>query len=425
MKLPRQKLYITFKDLFNFFNDLLLSKSLSRGKIVFEFEKKITNYYNVKRCFALSSARIGLYYLLKSLDLSKDDEVLLTPLQIPDYLNIINEFKLKPIFIEMDKNSHSIDINDLKKKINNKSKVLLLTFLAGMLPEINRIREICNNNNIFIIEDISQSYGCNLSPSYQDSAAIGSLSPAKIISSIGGGFCITNNDKLINRIDSEIKKENIPSKKILFEIWFYQLKVKLLTSKHIFSFFTYYIFLILSKFSNQTFEEIHNPNLKKLAKSDFFYSNPVIFRKLPKIFFSSFVDAQAKIAINTFNRNITYGLKKRKENAEIFYKNLKKEVLKKLPKNLSQIRINAYWHFPIILDNTFEAQKLKKYMLENGIDLVGYGLKLCNTQFEKKYEKLYSSNQIHGNTLFLPMHDDFSEKEIKKTCNILNNFSFS
>ena len=45
----------------------------------------------------------GLYYLLKSLDLSKDDEVILTPLQIPDYLNIINEFKLKPVFIEMDK----------------------------------------------------------------------------------------------------------------------------------------------------------------------------------------------------------------------------------------------------------------------------------------------------------------------------------
>ena len=82
-----------------------------------------------------------------------------------------------------------------------------------MLPEIKNIREICNNNNIFIIEDISQSYGCNLSPSYQNGAAIGSLSPAKIISSIGGGFCFTNNDKVINRVDSEIKKENVPSKK--------------------------------------------------------------------------------------------------------------------------------------------------------------------------------------------------------------------
>ena len=64
-------------------------------------------------------------------------------------------------------------------------------------------------------------------------------------------------------------------------------------------------------------------------------------------------------------------------------------------------------------------------MLENGVDLVGYGLKLCNTQFEMKYGELHSSNQIHGNTLFLPMHDDLSEKEIERTCSILNNFSFS
>ena len=159
MRQPRQKLYIGFFDLINAFISILFGIGFEKGNYVSKFSKKIEDYWKRKKCFPLSSARICLYYYLKSLNLSKDSEVLLTPVQIPDYINIILELGLKPVFIEMDQQTQSIDLEDLKKKISTNSKVVLATYLTGILPNVDEIAEICKKNKIFLIEDISQSYG--------------------------------------------------------------------------------------------------------------------------------------------------------------------------------------------------------------------------------------------------------------------------
>ena len=64
-------------------------------------------------------------------------------------------------------------------------------------------------------------------------------------------FLIDDIEK-INFIRDAIKNElSLPSKKTLLNICFFQIKVSIVTSKYIFTFFTYYIFLIISKFFNE------------------------------------------------------------------------------------------------------------------------------------------------------------------------------
>ena len=92
------------------------------------------------------------------------------------------------------------------------------------------LNRICDENNIFLIEDISQSYGsesCNKKAGTFGIAAIGSLSPAKIISSIGGGFILMDDTNKIRFIDEIIRKElSLPSKKVLLGICLFQIKIK-------------------------------------------------------------------------------------------------------------------------------------------------------------------------------------------------------
>ena len=117
MKLPRAKLYIDFFTLLKSFFKILLGIKLYRGEKVIEFENTMSKYWSRKKCFTLSTCRLAFYYVLKSLKLNSKDEVLLTPLQIPDFVNAIISLDLKPVFVEIDKKTHSIDLNDLKKKI--------------------------------------------------------------------------------------------------------------------------------------------------------------------------------------------------------------------------------------------------------------------------------------------------------------------
>ena len=116
MKQPRVKLYISFFDLIITYFKILLGIDLYKGKEVKRFENLLEKHWNKEKCFTLSTCRVAFYYVLKSLNLQKDDEVLLTPIQIPDFVNVITNLGLKPVFVEIDKKTESIDILDLKKK---------------------------------------------------------------------------------------------------------------------------------------------------------------------------------------------------------------------------------------------------------------------------------------------------------------------
>ena len=56
-----------------------------------------------------------MYFILKSYNLKKDDEVLITGIGIPDTINSIRLANLKPIFVDMDLDNHNINIKELKK----------------------------------------------------------------------------------------------------------------------------------------------------------------------------------------------------------------------------------------------------------------------------------------------------------------------
>ena len=427
MKLPRTKLYISIFELVKAYFKILLGIDLRKGDKVKKFEILLENYWRRKKCFTLSTCRLALYYVLRSLKLNKDDEVLLSPIQIPDFINAITNLGLKPVFTEIDKETKCLNISDLKKKINTKTKVVLATYLTGIVPNISQIKSICDEKNIFLIEDISQSYGSisgNTKAGSFGIAAIGSLSPAKIISSIGGGLILMDDLEKINFIEKIIKSElSLPNKKTLLKICSFQIKVSIATSKYVFTFFTYYAFLILSKLFKNKFNELHHPSFKYSHKDKTIYDNPLIQRKLPNEIFFYFTDLQAKIAIKTFYQNINYGLKKRQFLAKVLYENLNDEAKKYIPQIITKYNENCFWHFPIILESNL-VEKFKDFLMNKGYDVVGYGLKLCSNEsaFDAYKSNLTSADSMHRNTLFLPLFNNLSESQTAKIAKDINLF---
>ena len=64
-----------------------------------------------------------------------------------------------PILIDCDKTSWNMNLNEIKKKINNKTKCIIATHIYGFPLEIEKIKSIFKKKNIFLIEDAAEMLG--------------------------------------------------------------------------------------------------------------------------------------------------------------------------------------------------------------------------------------------------------------------------
>ena len=100
-KLLRHKLYINLSSLlYSLFNIFFKIKKKKIKYIVYD---KLQKFFNAKNIFTISSWRAGLFVCLKSLNLEKDSEILVTPISIPDQINSIILAGCKPVFVDMNK----------------------------------------------------------------------------------------------------------------------------------------------------------------------------------------------------------------------------------------------------------------------------------------------------------------------------------
>ena len=102
---------------------------------------------------------MGLEIAIAALELSKNDEVIVTPRGYYSSASCIIKNNLKPVFVDIDIKTQNILVNDLLKKITKKTKCIICVHLGGIPCEMNKIIKIANKFNIKVIEDCSTGHG--------------------------------------------------------------------------------------------------------------------------------------------------------------------------------------------------------------------------------------------------------------------------
>lgn len=185
----------------------------SVGKFVNEFEKKITKYTGAKYAIATTNGTSALHISLILADVDKDSEVITQSLTFVATCNAISYCSAKPIFIDVDRDTMGLSPSSLrfflennttvknKKCINNKTKKIIKACVPmhsyGHPCRIDEIRKICDEYNIFLVEDAAESVGSFYKGKHTGTfGQIGTFSfnGNKIITA-GGGGCIITNDK--------------------------------------------------------------------------------------------------------------------------------------------------------------------------------------------------------------------------------------
>ena len=192
-----------------------------------ELEEIISKYLNVKHTIMTTSCTAALILSFMALELSPEDEVIVPNYTMIASINSIKHVGLKPVIIDVNPNTFSIDLEDIKKKITNKTRAILHVSINNRYLNMEELVTYCKENNLYLIEDAAQSMGC-----FPNNKALGtygdigcySLSTPKIISSGQGGYIVTNNDNLamkINQIKNFGRRE---SGKDIFEVFGINLK---------------------------------------------------------------------------------------------------------------------------------------------------------------------------------------------------------
>ncbi len=174
------------------------------GEFVNRFEESVKDYAQCENALALNSATAALHLALRVAGVEQDDIVLASSFTFIASVAPICYLKAKPVFIDCDE-TFNIDIDLLKlaiKESEKKPKALILTHLYGNAAKMDKIVQICEKENIILIEDAAEALG-----SFYKGRALGtfgefgaySYNGNKIITTSGGGMLIGKDKQKIER----------------------------------------------------------------------------------------------------------------------------------------------------------------------------------------------------------------------------------
>lgn len=170
-----------------------------------ELKKSFSRQYGLKHCTATSSGSTAIEAALSALGVSAGDEVILPSFTIITCATSILRLKATPVVVDVENETFGIDFNNILKAYTPKTKCIMLCHLFGMgARDTLLIKKFCKDNKIYLLEDISQSYGATVNKKlvghFGDICA-GSLYSNKIISAGEGGIVLSDNNQLVKKAD--------------------------------------------------------------------------------------------------------------------------------------------------------------------------------------------------------------------------------
>ena len=179
---------------------------LTMGQQTSDLEKNFSNLlkgniYSV----AVSSCTAAIHLSLLSLELKKNDEVIVPSLSFISQINVIKNIGAKPILVDCTSlDNWNIDIEKVKKSITKNTKAIIILHYAGFPCFIdNELKEICKKRKILIIEDVAHAPGAkigNILCGTMGDVGCFSFFSNKNISAGEGGMITTKNKELANKL---------------------------------------------------------------------------------------------------------------------------------------------------------------------------------------------------------------------------------
>src|SRR2546427_9071296 len=182
---------------------MLTPAQLVQGAKIEEYEEAFARTVGVKYAVSFSSARVGLYGLLRALGVGDGAEVLLSVATHIVVAGAIRYTGARPVLVDCRLEDYNIDLEDAERRITPRSRVLLLQHTFGIPVEMGAALAFARRHNLVVIEDCVHALGARYDGRRMGTfghGAIFSTEETKTISTVMGGMAVTNDPHLASRL---------------------------------------------------------------------------------------------------------------------------------------------------------------------------------------------------------------------------------
>lgn len=155
--IPFNKPYLTGKEAHYLYDAVYTGKLSGNGKYTQKCQDFLKEQYDFGKCLLTTSCTDALEMAAILIDIQPGDEVIM-----PSYtfVSTANAFVLrgaKIVFADSRNDHPGVDEGSLESLITDKTKAIVPVHYAGVACNMDKIMEIANRHNIFVIEDAAQA----------------------------------------------------------------------------------------------------------------------------------------------------------------------------------------------------------------------------------------------------------------------------
>ena len=178
------------------------SDEVKKNPFTDRLEEAFCKKYGVKYAIAVNSGTSGLHAALVAANVKPGDEVITTPFTVLVDSSVPVVMGAKPVFADIDPETHNIDPNSIQERITKKTKAIIPVSHDGLPYDIDEVKKIADENNRIVVEDNAQAMLAKYKGRYvgQDAnITMFSFERTKHVSTGEGGILITNNEELATK----------------------------------------------------------------------------------------------------------------------------------------------------------------------------------------------------------------------------------
>ena len=353
---------------------LVSNKELeSNGKFTkfasFYLEKK----YKLKKALITHSCTGALELAALLLNFKNNEEVIVPSYTYPTSVSSFIRAGFKIRYADIDNNTLSLNIDDIEKKVNNRTKAVVVTNYGGISCDLLRLKKMLKKKNIFLVEDNAQGLNSKINNKYLGTIGdLGCVSfhVTKNIHCGAGGALFINNSKLKDKA---------------IEIWDKG------TNRYLFK-------------------------KKKLKRYE--------WTTLGSNFYPS--ELQSAFLINQL-QNVDNNMKYRKKLFFKYYKKLNEIQFRKFFRTIQIPKYNSsnFHNFYLIFNNKRLRINLQNFLYKNKVSAHTHYYPLHLSKFGKKFyknENLKITENINNSMIRLPLHNNLTLSDIEKINSLIIKF---
>ena len=190
-----------YEELEEGFRNIVTSGMVTKGDFLKEYEEALSKELKTPYALGVVNCTIGLYMLLKALDVK--GEVIVPSYTFMSTFHVVEILGLTPVFVDCEPDTFTIDPLKVEEAVTPETSAVMGVNIFGNPPDMEALEEICKKHNLKFIMDSAHSFGTKYKGKPMGSFGDGevfSTSATKLLATGEGGVVATRHKEVYDFI---------------------------------------------------------------------------------------------------------------------------------------------------------------------------------------------------------------------------------